>query len=151
MEAAARSRLSVDEHLARADPDLGRLIAAVTAEVGRQSVEPSLTPPFEALIKAIVYQSVSGKAAAAIFLRLKAALNSAIIPAKVVALTPRALMKLGLSGAKAWSIRALGEWFMTNRKLAKALPTLSDADIVEALTAIPGIGVWTVNVFLIFN
>ena len=151
MEAAARSRLSVDEHLARADPDLGRLIAAVTAEVGRQSVEPSLTPPFEALVKAIVYQSVSGKAAAAIFLRLKAALNSAIIPAKVVALSPQELMKLGLSGAKARSIRALGEWFTTNRGLAKALPTLSDAEIVETLTAIPGIGAWTVNVFLIFN
>jgi 3-methyladenine DNA glycosylase/8-oxoguanine DNA glycosylase len=64
MKAAARSRLSVDEQLARADPDLGRLIAAVTAEVGRHSVEPSLTPSFEALVKAIVYQSVSGKAAA---------------------------------------------------------------------------------------
>jgi DNA-3-methyladenine glycosylase II len=151
MKAAARSRLSVDEHLARADPDLGHLIAAVTAEVGRQSVKPSLTPPFEALVKAIVYQSVSGKAAAAIFLRLKAALNSAIIPAKVVALSPQELMKLGLSGAKARSIRALGEWFTTNRELAKALPTLSDAEIVETLTAIPGIGAWTVNVFLIFN
>ena len=44
-------------------------------------------------------------------------------------------MKLGLSGAKARSIRALGEWFT----------------IVETLTAIPGIGAWTVNVFLIFN
>jgi DNA-3-methyladenine glycosylase II len=151
MKAATRSRLSVDEHLARADPDLGRLIAAVTAEVGRQSVEPSPTPPFEALVKAIVCQSVSGKAAAAIFLRLKAALNSAIIPAKVVALSPQELMKLGLSGAKARSIRALGEWFTTNRKLAKALSTLSDAEIVETLTAIPGIGAWTVNVFLIFN
>ena len=60
-------------------------------------------------------------------------------------------MKLGLSGAKARSIRALGEWFTTNRGLAKALPTLSDAEIVETLTAIPGIGAWTVNVFLIFN
>ena len=40
---------------------------------------------------------------------------------------------------------------MTNRKLAKALPALPDNEVTELLTAIPGIGVWTVNVLLIFN
>jgi 3-methyladenine DNA glycosylase/8-oxoguanine DNA glycosylase len=60
-------------------------------------------------------------------------------------------MKAGLSKAKVQTIRELAEWFATNRKQAKGLPTLSDAEIVETLTALPGIGAWTVNVFLIFN
>jgi DNA-3-methyladenine glycosylase II len=61
------------------------------------------------------------------------------------------LTKAGLSKVKAQTIRGLAEWFVTHRKLAKALPTLSDAEILETLTSLPGIGAWTVNVFLIFN
>jgi DNA-3-methyladenine glycosylase II len=61
------------------------------------------------------------------------------------------LRKTGLSTAKAQSIRSLAVWFTSHRKLASALPTLADDEVVEAVGAIPGIGPWTVNVFLIFN
>jgi 3-methyladenine DNA glycosylase/8-oxoguanine DNA glycosylase len=49
------------------------------------------------------------------------------------------------------TIRGLAGWFASNAKLAKALPTLPDDEIAATLSAIPGIGPWTVNVFLIFN
>jgi DNA-3-methyladenine glycosylase II len=56
-----------------------------------------------------------------------------------------------LSAAKARTIRELAIWFATHPKPAGALSTMSDADVMRALTSIAGIGAWTVNVFLIFN
>jgi 3-methyladenine DNA glycosylase/8-oxoguanine DNA glycosylase len=102
-------------------------------------------------MRAIVYQSVSGHAAGAIFARLKEVIGRPLTPANVFALRPQSLVKAGLSNAKARTIRNLASWFKANRKLATALPTLSDEQINEALSALPGVGPWTVNVFLIFN
>lgn len=146
-----RSRAKIESRLALADPALGRLIHAVIARIGPQRIAPSRAAPFEALVRAIVYQSVSGKAAASIYARLRETVTAPLTPSKVLALRPQSLMKAGLSKAKAKAIRGLAEWFAANRKQAKALPTLSNAEIVETLTALPGIGGWTVNVFLIFN
>jgi DNA-3-methyladenine glycosylase II len=145
------SRARVERRLTQADPALGRVIAAVVVRIGQQRIAPSRTTPFEALARAIVYQSVSGKAAASIFSRLREVISAPLTPSNVAALRPRSLAKAGLSRAKARSIHSLAIWFTSNSKLAKALPALPDDEVVEALTAIPGIGAWTVNVFLIFN
>jgi DNA-3-methyladenine glycosylase II len=145
-----RSR-GIERRLTLADPALGRVINAVVARIGPQRIAPSGATPFEALVRAIVYQSVSGKAAASIFARLKESLTEPLTPTKVAAQRPRSLAAAGLSGTKVRTVRGLAEWFVENRKLAKALPTLPDEDVVAALSAIPGIGAWTVNVFLIFN
>lgn len=145
-----RVRPKIESRLALADPALGRVIEAVIARLGPQRIAPSRTTPFEALIRAIVYQSVSGKAAASIFARLRKNAGGPLTPAKILALTPSSLRKTGLSMAKAQTVRSLAVWFTSHRKLASALPTLVD-QVVETLTAIPGIGPWTVNVFLIFN
>ena len=144
-------QLKIERRLALADPALGRVIDAVIARSGPQRIAASHATPFEALIRAVVYQSVSGKAAASIFARLKGLVSGPLTPAKVAALRPQVVAKTGLSEAKARAIRSLAAYFIANRKLAKALPTLADSEIVDALTAIPGVGVWTVNVFLIFN
>ena len=149
--AAGSTQPKIERKLALADPALGRLIGAVVARIGRQRIAPSRATPFEALVRAIVYQSVSGKAAASIFARLKAAVAEPLTPAKVTTSSPQAFIGAGLSTAKASAIRNLAAWFTSNPTLSKALPTLADDEIVEALTAIPGIGAWTVNVFLIFN
>jgi DNA-3-methyladenine glycosylase II len=146
----SRSR-AIERRLALADPALGRVIDAVVARIGPQRITPSRATPFEALVRAVVYQSVSGKAAASIFARLKDSLTGPLTPTKIAAQRPRVLGKAGLSGTKVKTIRELAEWFKTNRKLAKALPALSDDEVVTALRTIPGIGPWTVNVFLIFN
>jgi DNA-3-methyladenine glycosylase II len=141
----------IEAKLALADPKLGRVIEAVIARIGRQGITPSRTSPFESLARAIVYQSVSGKAAAAIYTRLKEAVGRAFIPAKILAMPQDSLMAAGLSKAKAGAIRRLAEWFAANRKTATALPALPDDQVIEALIGISGIGAWTVNVFLIFN
>jgi 3-methyladenine DNA glycosylase/8-oxoguanine DNA glycosylase len=146
-----RSRTKIESRLALADPALGRLIDAVIARIGPQRIAPSRATPFEALVRAVVYQSVSGKAAASIHARLRETVSAPLTPSKILALRPQSLRKAGLSKAKAQTIFGLAAWFAANRKQAKALPTLSDAEIVETLTALPGIGAWTVNVLLIFN
>jgi DNA-3-methyladenine glycosylase II len=148
---AGRSRMKIEARLALADPALGRVIEAVIARIGPQRIAPSRATPFEALVRGVVYQSVSAKAAKSIFGRLKQTVMHPLTPSKVVALPPQAIIEAGLSNAKARTIRDLAEWFISNSKLAKALPRLPDDEVVHILTAIPGIGAWTVNVFLIFN
>jgi DNA-3-methyladenine glycosylase II len=145
-------RLSVIENrLAATDPALGRVMSAVIARIGPQRVAPSRTSPFEALVRAVVYQSVSGKAAAAIFARLSDVVTKPLTPSKILGLRTHTLTKAGLSSTKTRTIRELARWFTSNRKLAKALRELPDDEVIDLLTKIPGIGAWTVNVLLIFN
>jgi DNA-3-methyladenine glycosylase II len=149
---AARSQSTIESRLTVTDPALGYVIAAVVARIGPQRIAPSRVSAFEALVRAVVYQSVSGKAAASIFTRLKDVVPEPLTPLKVLARRPQSLAQAaGLSNAKARTIRGLAEWFESNAKLASALRTLPDDEIVEVLGVIPGIGAWTVNVFLIFN
>lgn len=145
------SRPKIESQLALADPTLGRVMDAVVARIGPQRIAPSRTPPFEALLRAIVYQSVSGKAAASILARVEENAGGPLTPTTILALSPTVLRAAGLSSAKAQAIRNLAAWFRSHRKLAEVLPTLADNKIVETLSAVAGIGLWTVNVFLIFN
>jgi DNA-3-methyladenine glycosylase II len=146
-----KRRLTRERQLLRADPELGRVIAAVTARIGPQRIKPSKASPFEALVRAVVYQSVSGKAAATIFLHLKDWLGGDFRPAAVAKKCPPALASVGLSGGKARAIRGLAKWFCANPRAARRIADLSDEEIVASLTNVPGIGLWTVNVFLIFS
>jgi DNA-3-methyladenine glycosylase II len=141
----------IEAELGQADPALGRVITAVVARIGRQRITPSRAAPFEALARAVIYQSVSTSAAAAIFARLNETVGGPLTPAKILAMPQGSIMAAGLSKSKADAIRNLAAWFAANRKTAEALPELPDDDVVTALTAIAGIGAWTVNVYLIFN
>ena len=149
MKHAASS--NIESVLAKADPALARAIEAVIARQGPVKLAPSHTPPFEALVRAVVYQSLSGKAAAAIFTKLKQAIGNTITPMNILATSPASILDAGLSNAKARTIHNLATWFVANKKLATALPQMADEDILHALTGIAGIGAWTVNVLLIFN
>lgn len=142
---------NVEVVLSKADPKLGRVIKVVISKIGRQRISLSRSSPFEALVRAIVYQSVSGKAAALIYKRLQQSVRGALTPKKVLSLPQARLRAVGLSNSKTSYIRNLAEWFDANRKTAKNLPVLPDEEVVKVLTSIPGIGVWTANVFLIFN
>jgi DNA-3-methyladenine glycosylase II len=146
-----KRRVSYERHLSRVDPALGQIIDAVVARMGPRRIKPSSSPPFEALVRAIVYQSVSGKAAATIFSRVKALMGGTFKPAQLLAKRRTSLAAAGLSGAKCRAIRDLAQWFATNPLKAREIVQLTDAEIIKTLTSIPGIGVWTANVFLIFS
>jgi DNA-3-methyladenine glycosylase II len=149
MKHAASS--NIESVLAKADPALARAIEAVIARQGPVKLAPSHTPPFEALVRAVVYQSLSGNVAAAILTKLKQAIGNTITPVNILATSPASILDAGLSNAKARTIHNLATWFVYNEKLATALPQMADEDIFHALTGIAGIGAWTVNVLLIFN
>jgi 3-methyladenine DNA glycosylase/8-oxoguanine DNA glycosylase len=110
--------------------------------------------PYEALLEAIAYQSISGKAAATIFARVKALGLSGRAPAPAVMLKLRTpvLRRAGLSGAKVLAMKDLAR-----KTLAGIVPTLaqarqmSDEELVERLVSVRGIGAWTVEMFLIFR
>ena len=135
--------------LAEGDPALGALIA----RVGPCTLAPAgLKSPFEALAKAIVYQQLSGKAAGTIFGRVVAAVGDPLTPEALLATSDETLRGAGLSRAKLAAVKDLA--VKTQGGLVPdfaELETLEDAAIVERLTAVRGIGRWTVEMLLIFD
>jgi DNA-3-methyladenine glycosylase II len=138
-------------HLSERDDRLGRLIAQNGAFQLRTR---GLHSPYEALLEAIAYQSISRSAATTIFGRVKALGKNGRPPTPDVMLTlsKAALRKAGLSGAKILAMKDLAR-----KTLSGVVPTLaqarrmSDDELVERLTSVRGIGVWSVEMFLIFR
>jgi DNA-3-methyladenine glycosylase II len=88
-----RSLATIESRLAQADPALGCLIAAVIARIGPHRIISSGATPFEALVRAVVYQGISGNAATSIFTRVRETVARPLTPSKVVALLPQSLIK----------------------------------------------------------
>jgi DNA-3-methyladenine glycosylase II len=138
-------------HLSERDDRLGRLIAENGAFRLRTR---GLHSPYEALLEAITYQSISRNAATTIFGRVKALGKGGRPPTPEVMLKlgKATLRKAGLSGAKILAMKDLAR-----KTLAGVVPTLaqarrmSDDELIERLTSVRGIGVWTVEMFLIFR
>jgi DNA-3-methyladenine glycosylase II len=105
---------------------------------------------FQTLARSIVGQQVSVKAAQSVWLRVEAACSS-IDPAVVLALDPLLLRGCGLSGRKVEYIRDLAAHFLARPSGTEGWSAMDDAAIVDELTAVRGIGVWTVQMFLIFH
>ena len=110
--------------------------------------------PYEVLLESIAYQSISGKAAATIFGRIKALGTDGRPPSpgQMLKIPAAKLRKAGLSGAKVLAMKDLAK-----KALSGVVPThdealkLSDDDLVERLVSVRGIGAWTVEMFLIFR
>ncbi|MFN7973440.1 MAG: DNA-3-methyladenine glycosylase 2 family protein [Acidobacteriota bacterium] len=133
------------------DPKLGALIDAVGP--CRLSID-TMQSPYEALFEAIVYQQLTGKAAATIFGRVRASFPGRRFPrpADVLATDDAVLRAAGLSGPKIRAVRDLSEKAATRRVPSLArLQAMSDDEVVDALTPIKGIGRWTVEMLLIFR
>ena len=137
--------------LAERDEHLARLIGELPAfELKIRNARS----PYEALLEAIAYQSISGKAAATIFDRVKALGGDGRppTPQQMLALRPPVLRAAGLSGAKVLAMKDLAR-----KALAGVVPTLaqarkmSDEELVERLVSVRGIGIWSVEMFLIFR
>ena len=108
-------------------------------------------PSFETLLRSIVSQQLSGKAASTIFGRVHGAVGEGeITPAGILALTPETLRAMGLSGQKTGYVRDLAAKTLAGQVVFEALPGMSDDDVIAHLTAVKGVGVWTVQMFLMF-
>jgi len=133
-------------HLKRSDPVLGSIIE----RVGAYKIEYR-EPIFQTMVRSIVYQQLNGKAAAAIFGRLHAAAKAdPLTPEAILRLRPSRMRAVGLSPQKLSYIRDLARLTRDGEIDFERFTTLEDAAIIEHLTRVKGIGVWTVHMFLIF-
>ncbi len=108
-------------------------------------------PVFETLVRSIVYQQLSGRVASVIFGRLKAALGDGpITPEGILKLRTDRMRRLGLSGQKTLYIRELAKHTKKGSVVFERLSEMDDAAVVEHLTQVKGIGVWTAHMFLMF-
>jgi len=133
-------------HLKQADPVLASLIG----RVGAYRIEYR-DPSFETLVRSIVYQQLSGKVARVIFERIVAAVpGGRITPEAILKLTPARMRKCGLSKQKTAYIRDLARKTARGAVDFEGLIELSDEAVIESLTQVKGIGVWTAHMFLMF-
>jgi DNA-3-methyladenine glycosylase II len=138
-------------HLSACDENLKLLIEETIPFALK---EDGIASPYEALLEAITHQSISGKAAATIFGRVKSLGSNGRVPTPQELLKVRkpALRKAGLSNAKILAVKDLAR-----KTIAGVVPSLeesralSDEELVERLTSVRGIGAWTVEMFLIFR
>lgn len=138
------------DHLRSMDRGLARLIE----RTGRFDIQRrSFHTPFHALFSAVVSQQLSGKAARSIYRRTRALFPRGRITAPaVLATNAEALRGAGLSRAKVAAVHDLAAGYV-DRLLpdARQMQSLSDQEIIDALTPVRGIGRWTVEMLLIFH
>ena len=108
-------------------------------------------PVFGSLVRSIVYQQLSGKAAATIFGRLLAATGDPITPDAILRLSLDEMRAFGLSKQKAAYIRDLAEKTAAEEVIFDKFHRMTNDQIIERLTVVKGIGVWTVQMFLMFS
>lgn len=136
-------------HLRERDARLAALIDRVGPFTLRLD---NLSSPFESLLESILYQQLHGKAAATIHRRVREHFGGDPTPKLLLDTPDEILRAAGVSGNK---IRAMKD--LAARTLDGTVPThaairkMSDADIVERLTEVRGIGAWTVEMLLIFR
>jgi 3-methyladenine DNA glycosylase/8-oxoguanine DNA glycosylase len=129
-------------------------MAALIDRIGPVKLRPRRLPPFQALTHAVIHQQLSGQAAGTILGRFQALFGDDGFPTLEVVLkaSPERLRSAGLSRPKASYVLGIA------RKAVEGhIPTLdecermTDAEIVERLTSIKGVGRWTAEMLLIFN
>lgn len=131
--------------LCKNDPTLGKLITVVgDYDLNIQDGH------YEALVKRIIGQQLSVKAASTIWSRV-AELCPVVEPEKVQAVSDEALRAVGVSRPKIKYIRDLSEKVLSGELELETLDTLADEEVIRALTTVKGIGQWSAEMFLIFS
>ncbi|MGZ4205766.1 MAG: DNA-3-methyladenine glycosylase family protein [Actinomycetota bacterium] len=145
----ANAALSDGERfLARRDPVMRGLIKqAGPSVIGQRRSKTS----FEALARAIVFQQLAGRAAAAIYGRVVALFPKGLSPQAVLTATEEDLRSAGLSVAKVLSIRDLASKATDGTVPLRSLGRLDDDEIIARLVTVRGIGRWTAEMFLLFQ
>jgi len=133
------------DHLKRRD----RKLAAAIDRLG--AIEREVTPDlFTALVKSVVAQQISTKAAETVWGRLCAQLVD-ITPDNIAAAGVSEIQKCGLSMRKAGYIKGLGDAAICGELNLQKIGELPDAEIIKKLLALNGLGIWTAEMILIFS
>jgi DNA-3-methyladenine glycosylase II len=135
-------------HLRKADPVLARVIE----QVGPCRLKPMTEGShFEFIARSIIYQQLSGKAAATIHGRVQALCGGALSVDPLTTLSDEALRGAGLSRQKLGYLRDLAARAAAGSLDTRHFPDLPDEEITRQMVAVKGIGVWTAQMFLIFR
>ena len=132
-------------HLRTSDP----VLSAIIEQVGEYGIQ-FRPADFETLVKSIVFQQLSGRVANVIFGRLSAAVKGVVTPESVLKLRPSRMRSLGLSTQKVAYIRDLARHTRSGKVVFQDLAALADDEVIQRLTEVKGIGVWTAHMFLMF-
>lgn len=145
-QASARAALA---HLRRADP----VMAGVIRAVGPYRLRPRRgRSHFHDLVRSIVYQQLSGKAAGTIHARFAALFpHRHVEPQRLLALSDDALRAAGLSRQKIGYLRDLAHKVHTGAVPLDRVRHMSDEAIIEHLVQVKGVGRWTAQMFLMFK
>ncbi|MFP5354280.1 MAG: DNA-3-methyladenine glycosylase family protein [Gemmatimonadota bacterium] len=136
-------------HLRRADPVMAGVIDAVGPCRFKTRGELS---HFEAVARSIIYQQLSGKAAATIYGRFESLfIGERPHAAALVAMPDDALRGAGISRQKLGYLRDLAQRVHAGAMPIDTLHELADDEIIGHLTSVKGVGVWTAQMFLMFK
>jgi DNA-3-methyladenine glycosylase II len=133
-------------HLKKSDP----ILRGIIDRVGPCRMEFG-EPQFAALAESIVYQQLNGKAAATIFERFAALAGEPLTPEGILNLSDAQFRSVGLSKQKSAYLKDLAAKTAAGTLDFARLPELSDDEVIEHLTQVKGIGVWTAHMFLMFS
>jgi DNA-3-methyladenine glycosylase II len=143
-----RSPAAIASHVVRVDPAFADVVRAA----GPFAPRPPSEDAFSALARAIAYQQLAGRAAAAIHGRFLALYGSdPPTPAAVLATPIDRLRACGLSGAKAAALIDLAAKFSDGTVPVERLAALADDEVIARLSAVRGVGRWTAEMFLLFE
>jgi len=138
---------AIDE-VATRDPVLAKLVKQI-GPVKHRPRDPD--GPFGALVRAIVFQQLAGRAAQAIYGRLRASVGDTLTPQTLNAASDSALRAAGLSANKLASLRDLSAKVLDGTVLLTRTSRRSDDELIAALVAVRGIGRWTAQMYLMFQ
>jgi DNA-3-methyladenine glycosylase II len=140
------------EFLRAADPILRELIDRYGPDGLGERREGGQREHYGALVRAIVGQQLSTKAAAAIYRRLADRFGGREpTPQEILDDDPDELRTVGLSRAKVTYLRSLAEHVLNGSLELERLDALPDEQVIAELTAVKGIGTWSAHVFLMFH
>jgi DNA-3-methyladenine glycosylase II len=133
-------------HLKKCDP----VLCAIIERVGPCRMEYGV-PEFCSLAEAIVYQQLNGKAALTIFKRFAALAGEPLTPNGILKLRDEQLRSVGLSKQKSAYLKDLAAKTAAGLLDFSRLPELTDEEVIQELTQVKGVGVWTAHMFLMFS
>jgi DNA-3-methyladenine glycosylase II len=133
-------------HLKKCDP----VMRAIIERVGpcRMTFREAT---FHSLARAIVYQQLNGKAALTIFNRFASLAGDPITPEGILKLKPEQLRAVGLSKQKSSYLLDMAERAHRGELDFARVSAMSDEEVIEHLTQVKGVGVWTAHMFLMFS
>ncbi|HKR97940.1 MAG TPA: DNA-3-methyladenine glycosylase 2 family protein [Candidatus Dormibacteraeota bacterium] len=138
----------VAARIVRVDPAFAPIVKAA----GPVALREPMADAFNALLRAIVFQQLAGRAASAIHGRVVALFNGELAsPETLLALSADQLRSAGLSASKQAALIDLATKFNDGTVPVHDVDQLSDDEIVERLIAVRGVGRWTAEMFLIFQ